>query len=214
MRKPINAIPSTAVNIVLILTVLMAVSSGIFLIFAQSDSFPQKTTENSGASLPLSGTLPYREEVKTVSMKYGIDEARIYAVILTESSFRPEVISSAGAVGLMQMLPATYEEMCLARGVAFNPQDLKDPATNLDFCCEYLLLLYNLTGSWDLAHLAYHAGIGNVQKWLANPEYSADGKTIDRIPSSASAKYLERINAARNAYRTVLEAEKKASAAE
>ena len=149
----------------------------------------------------------YRDLVKSASEKYDLEEARIYAVILVESSFRPEAVSEAGAVGLMQMLPATYESRCKKRGVPYDPEDLKDPETNIDFCCEYLVYLKEKLGSWDMAHLAYHAGIGRVNGWLADPEYSADGVTVDRIPSSVSAKYVERINAAYLVYKEALEKE-------
>ena len=148
--------------------------------------------------------LEYSDLVEEASKKYGLEEARIYAVMLVESSFRPEAVSEAGAVGLMQMLPATYESLCLKRGVEYNPEDLKDPATNIDFCCEYLVYLKEQMGSWDMTHLAYHAGIGRVNGWLADPECSADGITVDRIPSSVSAKYVERINAAYFVYKEVL----------
>ncbi len=192
-------------NTVIVVCAVIALVACCFLVAAQFQDGPSTPDENEIQD--EASSLPFRKEVRAAYQKYGIEEARIYAVILTESSFRPEVISPSGAVGLMQMLPSTYEELCLSRGTEFDPQDLKKPEINIDFCCEYLLYLYNLTGNWNVAHLAYHAGIGNVNKWLKDPECSADGKTIDRIPSTASAKYLERINAACNAYRSILKAE-------
>ncbi|MBQ8911157.1 MAG: transglycosylase SLT domain-containing protein, partial [Clostridia bacterium] len=78
-------------------------------------------TEEQGSQV----TLAYEEEVLAASQKHGVSAARIYAVILTESSFRPAVISEAGAVGLMQMLPSTYKEQCAKRGVPYDPEDLK-----------------------------------------------------------------------------------------
>ncbi|MBQ8235076.1 MAG: lytic transglycosylase domain-containing protein [Clostridia bacterium] len=148
--------------------------------------------------------MPYFEEVSAASEKYGISRARIYAVIQTESSFRPEVVSSAGAIGLMQMLPATYEEQCLQKGEEYDPEKLKNPAVNIDACTAYLQYLYNLTGDWDAAHVAYHAGIGNVRKWLANKDYSPDGVHLEVIPIEKSRIYLERIKSACWAYERAL----------
>lgn len=150
-------------------------------------------------------TLAYEKEVLAASEKYGVSAARIYAVILTESSFRPAVISEAGAVGLMQMLPSTYKEQCAKRGVPYDPEDLKDPGVNIDFCTEYLRELYDLTGSWDTAHLAYHAGIGKVRQWLKDPACSVDGITVENVPKESSRIYLERIRNAHALYDRVLE---------
>ena len=157
-----------------------------------------------------SGELPieYREAVKAASEKYGVTEARIYAVIQTESSFRPTVVSKSGAIGLMQMMPETYKEQCEKRGERYDPEDLKDPERNIDYCTEYLRYLYDLTGSWDTAHLAYHAGIGNVRRWLKDPACSKDGVTLTVIPREQSRIYLERINAACGAYEKALAAER------
>ena len=158
-------------------------------------------TEEQGSQV----TLDYEEEVLAASQKHGVSAARIYAVILTESSFRPAVISEAGAVGLMQMLPSTYKEQCAKRGVPYDPEDLKDPGVNIDFCTEYLRELYDLTGSWDTAHLAYHAGIGKVRQWLKDPACSVDGITVENVPKESSRIYLERIRNAYALYDRVLE---------
>ena len=158
-------------------------------------------TEEQGSQV----TLAYEEEVLAASQKHGVSAARIYAVILTESSFRPAVISEAGAVGLMQMLPSTYKEQCAKRGVPYDPEDLKDPGVNIDFCTEYLRELYDLTGSWDTAHLAYHAGIGKVRQWLKDPACSVDGITVENVPKESSRIYLERIRNAHALYDRVLE---------
>ena len=153
--------------------------------------------------------IEYEKEVLAASARYGVSPARIYAVIQTESSFRPTVVSKSGAVGLMQMLPSTYNEQCAKRGEPYDPEDLKDPATNIDYCTEYLKQLYDMTGSWDHAHLAYHAGIGNLRRWLADPACSGDGRTLKVIPVKQSEIYLERINAALAAYdRALAEQEK------
>ena len=151
--------------------------------------------------------MEYRQAVAAAAEKYDVPMARIYAVIQTESSFRPTVVSKSGAVGLMQMMPATYEEQCAKRGQRYDPEDLKDPSVNIDYCTEYLRYLYDLTGSWDTAHLAYHAGIGTVRGWLKDKACSSDGVTVHTIPREQSKIYLERINAAYQAYDRALSAE-------
>ena len=197
MKKNDRAIYVTAA--LLCAAVIVALLSAAYLVLQEPARDPSDQEQ--------SPRMEYEQEVMAASLRQGVPVARIYAVIQTESSFRPTVVSSAGAVGLMQMLPSTYEEQCAKRGAFYDPEDLKDPAVNIDYCTEYLRELYDMTGSWDLAHLAYHAGIGNVRRWLADPAYSADGKSLDVIPVKKSETYLERINAAFAAYEKAFAAE-------
>lgn len=185
----------------LAVTFLIVLSACVYFVISRSNG---RLPGLGQAAKTRTYRMEYSDLVEAAARKYGLEEARIYAVMLVESSFRPEVVSDAGAIGLMQMLPATYESLCLKRGVECDPEDLKDPAVNIDFCCEYLVYLKEQMGSWDMTHLAYHAGIGRVNAWLEDPEYSADGITVDRIPSSVSAKYVERINAAYFVYKEAL----------
>lgn len=138
--------------------------------------------------------LPYLEIVRGAGEKYGVEMARIYAVIQVESSFKPAAESKAGAIGLMQMLPATYEELCEQTGNLFDPQDLKKPEINIDYCTSYLKTLYEYTGSWSWAHVAYFSGIGNVNTWRAQ------GYTLQTLPSDNARAYLDRIETAYDAY--------------
>ncbi len=191
--------------LVLVLSLLVALAALGYLAVDQLEvqMLPEKPSAGEEGSL----TVAYEKEVAAASEKYGVSAARIYAVILTESSFRPEVISKAGAVGLMQMLPSTYEEQCAKRGIAYDPEDLKKPEVNIDFCTEYLRELYEMTGNWDTAHLAYHAGIGTVKKWLKDPACSVDGVTVQSVPKESSRIYLERIREAHALYDRVLKQE-------
>ena len=140
----------------------------------------------------------FTEEVGRAAEKYGVEEARIYAVIRVESDFRPTVVSPHGAVGLMQMLPSTFEEQCALRGESYDPERLKDPWVNVDYCTEYLKILFDMTGSWDWAHIGYFAGIGNVQRW------AEQGLSPQDVPMESARSYLKRVNEAYGAYTTAL----------
>lgn len=197
MKKADRSLYITAT--LLCASILVALFAAFYLVLSEP---PEDTPEEEKEP-----RIAYEAYVLDASLRYDVSASRIYAVIQTESSFRPEVVSKSGAVGLMQMLPSTYEEQCAKRGEKYNPDDLKNPAVNIDYCTEYLRYLYDLTGNWDCAHVAYHAGIGNVRRWLKNPAYSDDGKTLKVIPVEQSRIYLERINAAYGAYERVLAAE-------
>lgn len=146
--------------------------------------------------------LPYMNEVTAAEKDFGVDRARIYAIIQVESDFNQNAESKSGALGLMQMLPSTFEEQCAMRGEVFSVDKLTDPAVNISYCTEYLAQLYAMIGSYDWAHIAYYAGIGNVNKWRA------EGLTPENIPNDSARIYLERIRAAYNAYKKIIYTEK------
>ena len=151
--------------------------------------------------------LPYRREVREAHVLEGVEEARIYAVIQTESSFRANAVSPSGARGLMQMLPSTYEEECLETGASFDPEALFDPSVNIPVCTRYLRKLHDIVGSWDWAHVAYYAGIGNALKWME------EGLSLGDLPNESAKIYLERINSAYDAYAVMFRAYEEKNAA-
>ena len=153
------------------------------------------TQNKSSEEVLFKNGMLYYDEVCRAEKDYGVERARIYAVIQTESSFDPDALSKSGAVGLMQMLPSTYEDFCRRAGKPCVLEDLKEPGVNIDVCTAYLKELYRLTGSWDWAHVAYFSGIGNVTGWRN------EGVTIDRLPSANATKYLDRIKSAYDAYK-------------
>lgn len=182
---------------VLCLSVLLALTAVCFLLFRAGDQAEYDPLEE---NIPNRESLPYWTEVHRAATKHSVEEARIYAVIQVESGFRPQVESKAGARGLMQMLPSTYREQCALAGVPYDPENLFVPEINIDTCTEYLCVLHELTGSWKWSHVAYFAGIGNVNRWRE------EGYTLENLPSERARTYLERIESAYDAYGVLLQA--------
>lgn len=148
----------------------------------------------------------YAEQVEKYSSEFGVDEALIYAVIYTESGFREEVESSAGAIGLMQLMPSTFEWLQghLAGDLLYTTDDLKNPDINIrygTYLISYLLDRYS--GDTGTALAAYNAGVANVDNWLEDSSYSADGVTLSTIPYSETDRYVKRIEDAYDIYRAV-----------
>lgn len=112
--------------------------------------------------------LRYEQIIRTHAANYDLEPSLLAAVIYTESRFEPEARSSAGAVGLMQLLPDTAQGIALRTGGdAFVVSDLLDPELNVRYGSWYLRHLHRRYGSLRLALAAYHAGQGNVDRWRA-----------------------------------------------
>lgn len=122
----------------------------------------------------------YRDMIETQAQINNLHPAFIAAIVLNESSFRPEAESSVGARGLMQMMPDTYQwaHDKMGEGAA-NFDDMYDPALNLRYACWYMGFLSDkFWGDPVLVAAAFHAGQGTVQNWLNNSQYSSDNRTI------------------------------------
>lgn len=145
--------------------------------------------------------IKFSESVERYSSEYGVEKELIYAVIRTESSFKPDAVSSAGALGLAQITPETMEWLQTKLGERGSEIDLFDPETSVKYGTFLLGYLLNEFKNRDVALAAYHAGRGRVGKWLGNSELSPDGKTLDKIPAPETARYVRKVNGAAEVYR-------------
>ena len=146
----------------------------------------------------------YREYVEQYAEQNGLNPALVFAVIKTESSFRADVVSSAGAVGLMQIMPSTAEKLAKRLGEETpSAEELKDPETNIKYGCAMLAWMRGEFGSMDTVLAAYNAGWGNVKKWLADEAYSSDGVTLHTIPFKETENFVGRVNLAAEKYREI-----------
>ena len=147
----------------------------------------------------------YSDYVTTYSLKFGVPEYVIYAVIKVESDFRPNVTSSAGAAGLMQITSGTFADITgkymLNENLSYSK--VYDPDTNIRYGTYYLSYLYKQFGNWSTVFAAYNAGIGNVSSWLQNKFYSLDGKTLISYPAefSETKNYVRLANKAVDVYK-------------
>ena len=134
----------------------------------------------------------FSKYVTQASREFNVPEPIIYATIKTESNFVPDAESSAGALGLMQLMPSTFEWLTTSvLKENLTPQDIIDPQTNIRYGTYMLSWLYKLLGDWETVFAAYNAGIGNVNSWLENELYSQNGK-LTHIPFPETREYVQR----------------------
>ncbi|MEK5256230.1 lytic transglycosylase domain-containing protein [Paenibacillus sp. RS8] len=133
----------------------------------------------------------YDDLIQTASAKYGVPVDLIKAVIDTESSFNPNVVSTAGAKGLMQLMDGT------ARGLGVS--DSFDPAQNIDGGVRYLSYqLKRFDGQEKMALAAYNAGPGRV----INLGVSNDQELLEKLTllPKETQSYITKIERARAQY--------------
>ena len=139
--------------------------------------------------------MTYAPEIRAAAAEFSLDPAYVASVVLAESSFDAEAVSSVGAIGLMQIMPDTGEWIAgKLEDEPFDVQRLYQPEVNLRYGCWYLrFLLDRYDGDMYTASTAYHQGQGRVDQWLEDPQYSQDGRTLTAISSAVTDTYVNRI---------------------
>jgi soluble lytic murein transglycosylase len=132
----------------------------------------------------------FSELVEAACAEQNIQKEMIYAVMKAESTFNHKAVSSAGAVGLMQLMPATAKD--IARGMKIKNFDLKETTTSIYFGVKYLAWLNKFfKGDFATMMAGYNAGAGNVKKWMK--EFNGDDDyLIEFIPFEETRTYILR----------------------
>ena len=137
----------------------------------------------------------YAELVNQYAEENDLDPLLVFAIIKAESNFDEDVISNSGAVGLMQLMESTAQEMADDLAIEIPTKEaLFDPELNIQigtYYFAYLLGIYE--GNIYLALTAYNAGIGNVNTWIEEGIIREDGSDIENIPYKETNNYVRKI---------------------
>jgi hypothetical protein len=139
---------------------------------------------------------PYAGEVARVARKYGLDPDLLFAVMRVESVYQRRIISHAGAIGLMQIMPRTGRLIADKLGrYESTTTDLLDPRTNLEYSAWYLSsLLERMDGRLPLAIASYNGGPHNVRKWIRSyGSHVPLDAFLERIPFTETKRYVRRV---------------------
>ena len=135
--------------------------------------------------------IKYKGIVTKYAQENNVDECIIYAIILTESGYRENAVSDAGAVGLMQLLPTTANE--IASNINETDCDLTNAETNIKLGCKYFAKMLNMFGgNLTNAICAYNAGPYRVKEWLKE-EGKAENESVTNIKYEETRNYLKRV---------------------
>jgi soluble lytic murein transglycosylase len=148
--------------------------------------------------------LPLRHEdiIRQQAREKRLDPALIAAVIYAESRFRDGQQSAAGAEGLMQLTPATAQDIARrSGGTRFVVGDLATPQVNISYGAWYLRsLLDRYGGNEAFALAAYNGGQGNVDRWIDAARRRDEPLAIEAIPFAETRAYVRRVEEARRRY--------------
>ncbi len=132
----------------------------------------------------------------------SVDPALVYSIMREESGYRPKVVSPVGARGLLQIMRETGANLAAQRGrKSFDPDDLFDPRTNIEFGSFYLGELSRRFPTRLSASIAsYNAGPHVVVDWVDQSE-QPDDEWVESIPYSQTRSYVKRVLRSLQAYR-------------
>lgn len=138
---------------------------------------------------------PFTSMVNRCSERYKIDPNLIYAIIHQESHFDKSAFSSAGAMGLMQLMPSTALNISKLIGIeAVDNLDLYNISINIGLGCRYLrMLLDEFYNNIPLALAAYNGGAHNVKRWLRKKKPGRVDEFIELIGFPETKRYVKRV---------------------
>jgi peptidoglycan lytic transglycosylase len=169
-------------------------------------AYPQSLT-SSGHLLPVAMRqvifpLVYWELVRTHANKYDLDPYVMAALINQESTFDPDIRSSANAWGLMQIVPSTGRRLARTLGSRrFSTASLTNPLTNIQLGMLYFSQLVRQFGGTYYALASYNAGENRVARWKAERPGVDEDEFIDDIPFPETQNYVKRILGTAEDYR-------------
>lgn len=140
--------------------------------------------------------LKFKNEIQLASEEFGVEDKLVASIINAESSFRKDVVSRKGAVGLMQVLPKTALWVSLTNSNFENKVEkemLFNPEINIRVGTCYVRYLIDKFENLEVALCAYNAGEGVVSGWLKNNDISPDGKTLSKIPYVETKNYVDKV---------------------
>lgn len=156
-----------------------------------------------GGDLALLYPRPYLDELTKTAADNGVELWLLSALVREESYFDADIVSSAGAVGLAQLMPDTAADV--ARQLKIESPDLRDPATSLRLGARHLAGLLRRVDAPVKALLAYNAGLTRVRGWERAAAGLAPDLLVETVPFEESREYVRKITVSALLYAWVYE---------
>jgi soluble lytic murein transglycosylase len=148
--------------------------------------------------------MPYEDVLRSYAATHGVDEAWVLGLVRQESRFNTEARSSAGAAGLMQVMPGTARYVAAKMGLRNYRQKVGEVETNVTLGTKYLQLVMEQLGHPVLASAAYNAGPSRARRW--RDDKPLEGAVyVETIPFSETRDYVKKVMSNAVFYSAVLE---------
>lgn len=160
-----------------------------------SPSFANQSTDELAKIRKLLYPLHYEKYVEKYSQQYNVESALIYAMILEESRYRSDAISWAGAIGLMQIMPATGRELARQLNIRrFRTSMLKIPEINIRMGTKYIGYLNSIfDGNAMLVSGAYNGGPGRMSRWLESKKIKDIDEFVEKITIRETRLHIKKV---------------------
>ncbi|MEO4046361.1 transglycosylase SLT domain-containing protein [Pseudomonas sp. CAU 1711] len=139
--------------------------------------------------------MAYKSSLTSQAKLRGLHSSWVFAITRQESAFMADARSPVGAMGLMQLMPATAKETARKFGIALgNPQQALVPEKNIQLGAAYLSQVHGqFNGNRVLASAAYNAGPGRVRQWLRGADHLAFDVWVENIPFDETRQYVQNV---------------------
>jgi soluble lytic murein transglycosylase len=148
--------------------------------------------------------LAFTEIIDAEASSRELDPFLVAAIARQESAFDPDVVSRAGARGLLQLMPATGRWWAGRLGIRDYSNDLLfHPETNVHLGTAYFADLQRRYGELQISLVAYNAGPTRARRWRQRPEYADPELFAERIPLSETRSYVRNVQSHYRIYRQI-----------
>jgi len=147
--------------------------------------------------------LPYEAALRREAARNDFDPMFAAGLIRQESTFQADAVSSANAIGLMQVLPKTGKLLAKQLRVRFAKDRLFEPDFNIELGMAYIAGLVRLTGALEYAAAAYNAGEDRIAAWKAERNYEEIPELVESIPFTQTREYVQVVLRNTEVYRMI-----------
>lgn len=146
--------------------------------------------------------IPWEEDLRRRAKPHGLDPFLVAGLIRQESEYNHRAVSRAGAIGLMQLMPATAREIFKQLGIpGFSTAKLRQPDVSLRLGTFHLKQVVNqFDGSLELALAAYNAGAHRANEWITWGEFKEPAEFVETIPFTETRGYVQSVLRNRDMY--------------
>ena len=135
----------------------------------------------------------YKDSVEKWTEKYNVEPALVWAIMREESRYKANIISSADAVGLMQVMPATARWLAPKIGIRLKDIDLTNADQNIHFGVYFLSYLQTLVKDKELIAAGYNAGQGRAKRWQHQYKKYPGKTRYEMLPIEETRHYIRKV---------------------